>query len=208
MASLEKKKLSKEDFVSTRDLIPTAIYLVLMVVVMLVIQMVASISPWIYVFAPIITGVITTPIFMLWMLKVQKIGTCTIHAAIVGIVYFIAGGSWVCPVVWLPMGIIMDAVRYVLKGKDRASCTITYGIYLLTGVIATYLPVFILGDALLSIFKEMMEAEFYAALVPLFSVELFTILAVVSFVVGAVLGLIGYNVFKKKFVRAGLVDED
>ncbi|MFI3257280.1 MAG: MptD family putative ECF transporter S component [Spirochaetales bacterium] len=199
----------KEDFMSARDLIPTAIYFVLMVVVMLIFQMIAAFSPWFYLFAPVAQGIVALPVFMLWMLKVKKIGTCTIHSVLMGLIYFIAGGSWVCPVIWIPMGIIMDLVRYALMKKPQIANSIVYALYVLAGAMSTFLPLFILGDSLFNTFIEMgMSIDYVNVLKGVMSVQMLVLITSVSLASGFIYGIIGYAMFKKKFIAAGFVAED
>lgn len=202
-------KLTKEDFIIGRDLIPTAIFTILLIVAKFILEMVSALHPMIYLLGSIVSSVIAFPIFTLWLLKVRKIGTILVSSTIIGFCYFIMGGSYICIIIWVPMAIVMEVVRVILKNKQMICNGVLYSLYVVTGTISCFVPMLVMKEEFFDACLEMgMTSDYLDVLRDLVSNQSFMLFTIISVVVGFVFGIVGYITFKSKFENAGLVGNE
>ncbi len=199
----------KENFITGRDLIPTAIFTILLIVSRFIFEMVAALHPMIYLLGAILSAVIAFPIFTLWLLKVRKIGTILVCATITGLGYFIMGGSYICLIVWVPMGILMELIRCLIQNKKMLCNGVLHSLFVTTGTISCFVPMLVMKDAFFDACLEMgMTQDYLDILKSLVSTSTFLLFTLISVVLGFALGICGYIVFKTKFESAGLIGDE
>ena len=208
-----KVGLTRADFITVRDLIPTTIYFVIMFLVRIVFEGVSSFHPILYACAPIFTAIFAAPIYMLFLAKVPKFGGVMFNAMICSILYLIMGGTYLALIFWIFIGAMSELVRIVFRNKRKFANILSYGIYVMAGAGSICFPFYVFGEEYLQYMLDFgMEAEYVEMLSQLFMGWMLPVLLVVSFVVGIIAGAVGLSLFKKQFVASGMIsnldDED
>ena len=195
-----KKGLRGRDLVNIG--IFTAIYFVLNFICMLL----GGFHPALWVFMPALIALITGTPYMLMCAKVQKMGAVLIMGIITALIYF-ATGMFTPLIVALMLVccIIAEAIRAATKYKSFWGDTFSFAVFGL-GMCGSPLPIWTMRDAFFDqIQSQGMSAEYVSTLASVTGDAMLPIMFIATFACGIIGALIARALFRKHFVKAGLV---
>jgi len=144
--------------------------------------------------------------FMLMVAKVQKLGAVFLMGLITALIYFVTGQFTL--VILISMAstcILAEVVRVVTKYNSFKGNSIAYVIFSL-GMVGSPLPIWLFkADFLAQITEQGMPADYVAAVEALSSNAMLIVLFVAPIIGGIIGAFIARGLFKKHFVKAGIV---
>ena len=144
--------------------------------------------------------------FMLMVAKVQKLGAVFLMGLITALIYFVTGQFTL--VILISMAstcILAEIVRAVTKYNSFKGNSIAYVIFSL-GMVGSPLPIWLFkADFLAQITEQGMPADYVAAVEALSSNAMLIVLFVAPIIGGIIGAFIARGLFKKHFVKAGIV---
>ena len=144
--------------------------------------------------------------FMLMVAKVQKLGAVFLMGLITALIYFATGQFTL--VILISMAstcILAEVVRMVTKYNSFKGNSIAYVIFSL-GMVGSPLPIWLFkADFLAQITEQGMPADYVAAVEALSSNAMLIVLFVAPIIGGIIGAFIARGLFKKHFVKAGIV---
>jgi energy-coupling factor transport system substrate-specific component len=204
MQNTMKQKLVGKDFVAI------GVYSVLIFVVSIVVSMVFV--PFAAVMYPFMAGfcaLFTAPIFMLMTYKVAKRGTVLLCSTVYTLIYIVMGYVYLLPF-GIVTGLLCEAVMWK-RGAYRNFWYTVAGFSVFTGmvyVIGSFLPLYIFGTEYYLAMQSRIssDAAMYVqyALSPLWV----TFAIALTVIMGFVGCLIGRQMLRKHFMKAGLISSE
>lgn len=196
----EKKGLRGRDLVNIG--IFTAIYFVLNFICMLL----GGFHPALWVFMPALIALIAGTPYMLMCAKVQKVGAVLIMGIITALVYFVTGMfTPFIIILMLVCCVIAEAIRAATKFKSFWGDAFSYAVFGL-GMCGSPLPIWTMRDVFFEqIQSQGMSAEYVATLASITGDAMLPVMLIATFACGIVGALIARALFRKHFVKAGLV---
>ena len=191
-----KNKLQTKDFISAG--VFAAMYIIMLILTVTI----TGIIPILYLFAPLIVGIVCGTVYMLYVMKVQKSGAVLILSILLG--YVLSSHSWVSLVWSVLCGVVAEII---LKQSNHAS---------IKGMITSYsaFACSTVGPFLTILFAKasFMEStatyygEAYAATLDALTPPWIIIVLIVLGIIGGIIGgNIGNKMLKKHFLKAGIV---
>ena len=157
-------------------------------------------------FAFMLLGGIHPVLWMLMVAKVQKPGAVFLMGLITALIYFATGQFTL--VILISMAstcILAEVVRMVTKYNSFKGNSIAYVIFSL-GMVGSPLPIWLFkADFLAQITEQGMPADYVAAVEALSSNAMLIVLFVAPIIGGIIGAFIARGLFKKHFVKAGIV---
>ena len=180
----------------------SAIYFVINFAFMLL----GGIHPVLWMLMPGFIAVFAGIPFMLMVAKVQKPGAVFLMGLITALIYFATGQFTL--VILISMAstcILAEVVRMVTKYNSFKGNSIAYVIFSL-GMVGSPLPIWLFkADFLAQITEQGMPADYVAAVEALSSNAMLIVLFVAPIIGGIIGAFIARSLFKKHFVKAGIV---
>ena len=197
-----EKKLKAKDFITL------GIFTVLFIVIFFVCIMVMSLSPVTQPFGMALTALLAGPVYMLMRAKVNKFGGILISGIIFAIVMFITGAGWTVALAVIIGTIIAELISRAGQYKKYWVSATGYAVFMTAGAIGSYTPL-------------LMMKEYYTSLSAANSLDAAFMQELMDFVSGPVLvgafaatiacaflgALLARAMFKKHFVKAGIISE-
>ncbi len=201
VASMEKK-LKAKDFINTG--IFSVIFLVIFFICITVMSMAVMTQPFGLALCALIAG----PVYMLLRAKAPKPGAILLFSVLFAVVMFATGTGWPMPVAILVGAVIAELLAAGGKQKSFLMNGIGYVILMVASAIGSYTPLLMMKQYYLGVASSNdIGGEFMAQLMEFISGPVL-IGAFAATAVGAVLGLLlARMMFKKHFVKAGLMKE-
>ena len=189
-----------------RDLITIGIFTAIYFVIQFATMLLGGLHPALWVFMPVLDGLLAGIPFMLMCAKVQKPGAVVIMGLIVALIYFVTG---MFPPLILGMMagacVLAEAVRALARWKGFAGNALAYAVFGF-GMCGSPLPIWVFHDSFMAqISAQGMSAEYCATLDALASAPVLVAMLAGTFVAGLAGAAIARVLFKKHFEKAGLV---
>jgi energy-coupling factor transport system substrate-specific component len=189
---------------SARDLVNTAVFAVIFIVVGYVIGMLGVISPLVWLLALPAAVLVNGITFMLFVTRVRHAGMVTLFAAVVALFYLIGGNNLLSTASVIAIGAIADLILAAGRYRSGTAAIWAYTVFGLAYA-TPFVPLFIDPDGYFATGSwQQMGEEYRQAAQQLLSPAVIGIF-VVALAVAALLGaLLGRATLRKHFVKAGL----
>lgn len=189
-----------------KDLITIGIFSSIYFVINFAFMIMGGIHPVLWMLMPGFIAVFAGIPFMLMVAKVQKPGAVFLMGLITALIYFATGQFTL--VILISMAstcILAEVVRAVTKYNSFKGNSIAYMIFSL-GMVGSPLPIWLFKDNFLAQITEQGIPADYVATVEALSSNAMLIVLFVAPIIGGIIGaFIAGGLFKKHFVKAGIV---
>lgn len=189
---------------SARDLVNTAVFAVIFIVVGYAIGMLGVISPLVWLLALPVAVLVNGITFMLFVTRVRHAGMVTLFAVVIALFYLIGGNNLISTASVIVIGVIADLILAIGRYRSSIAAIWSYTVFGLAYA-TPFIPLFIDPEGYFATdsWKQMGE-EYRQAFERLLSPTVVTIF-IVALAVAALLGaLLGRATLRKHFVKAGL----
>ena len=182
-----------------KDLITIGIFSAIYFVINFAFMLMGGIHPVLWMLMPGFIAVFAGIPFMLMVAKVQKLGAVFLMGLITALIYFATGQFTL--VILISMAstcILAEVVRAVTKYNSFKGNSM--------GMVGSPLPIWLFkADFLAQITEQGMPADYVAAVEALSSNAMLIVLFVAPIIGGIIGAFIARGLFKKHFVKAGIV---
>lgn len=189
-----------------RDLINIGIFTAIYFVLNFICMVLGGFHPALWVFMPALIALVSGTLYMLMCAKVPKVGAVLIMGVITALIYFVTG--MFTPFIialMLVCCVIAEAIRAATKYKSFWGDTFSFAVFGL-GMCGSPLPIWTMRDAFFEqIQSQGMSAEYVVTLASITGDFMLPVMFVATFACGIVGALIARALFRKHFVKAGLV---
>lgn len=199
-------EVSTDKKLKGKDLITIGIFSAIYFVINFAFMLMGGIHPVFWILMPGFIAVFAGIPFILMVTKVQKLGAVFLMGFITALIYFATGQFTL--VILISMAstcILAEAVRVVTKYNSFKGNLVAYVIFSL-GMVGSPLPIWLFkADFLAQIMNQGMPADYVAAVEALSSNTILVVLFVAPIIGGIIGAFIARGLFKKHFVKAGIV---
>ena len=188
-----------------KDLITIGIFSAIYFVINFAFMLLGGIHPVLWILMPGFIAVFAGIPFMLMAAKVQKLGAVFLMGLITALIYFATGQFTL--VILISMAstcILAEIVRAVTKYNSFHGNSIAYVIFSL-GMVGSPLPIWLFKADFLAQITEQGMPDYVAAVEALSSNAMLIVLFVAPIIGGIIGAFIARGLFKKHFVKAGIV---
>ncbi|MFV0362030.1 MAG: MptD family putative ECF transporter S component [Suipraeoptans sp.] len=193
----------KRNKLGAKDLIVAGAFAALYVVLLMVVVSLLGFIPITYILAPFFISVVLGPVYMLYVMKVPKTGAIIILAAVVGLVTSM-GGVWYAFIWSMFLGIIAELIARAGRYKSKKMYGASFSIF----ACANMGPFLILAFSKSTFLKACLEyygQDYVDTLDRLTPSWIILALMALAFAGGIIGSIIGTNILKKHFEKAGIV---
>ena len=172
--------------IGVRDLVNVAIFTVIYFVIFYVCAMTGFV-PVMAVFYPVLTAIIAGIPCILFYTKVKTFGLVTIMGVLLGLIFFLMGYGYYALITGIVFGLLADVIMKAGKYKSWKAMLAGYAVFSVWQV-GTQLPMFIMGDAYVDMYRASQGDAFadgLAALVQGYMVPVVILATAVGGVIGA-----------------------
>lgn len=189
-----------------KDLITIGIFSAIYFVINFIFMLLGGIHPVLWVMMPGLIALFTGVPYMILASKVQKPGAVLIMGIITGLIYYVTGMFTVVILISFASACVLaEIVRLIAKYKSFAGNTVSFAIFSV-GMIGSPLPLWLFKDSFFTQISEQgMSADYLSILSNLATDWMLVIMILAPVVLGGVGALIAKGLFKKHFVKAGIV---
>ena len=184
-----------------KDLITIGIFSAIYFVINFAFMLMGGIHPVLWMLMPGLIAVFAGIPFMLMSAKVQKPGAVFLMGLITALIYFVTGQFTLVILISMASACILAEVnRGITKYGSFKGNSVSYG------MVGSPLPIWLFkADFLAQITEQGMPADYVSAVEALSSNAMLAVLFVAP-IIGGILGaFIAKTLFKKHFVKAGIV---
>lgn len=189
-----------------KDLITIGIFSAIYFVINFAFMLMGGIHPVLWMLMPGFIAVFAGIPFMLMAEKVQKPGAVFLMGLITALIYFATGQFTL--VILISMAstcILAEVIRGMTKYDSFKGNSVSYVIFSL-GMVGSPLPIWLFkADFLAQITEQGMPADYVSAVEALSSNAMLVVLFVAPIIGGIIGAFIAKALFKKHFVKAGIV---
>ena len=196
---MSQKKTSLE----IRDLVTIGVFGVIYFVCMFAVGMM-GVVPILYLFYPMVFGVVGGPIVLLFMAKVQKPWALVIFGMITPIIMFLFGHTLLVPGIALVTMLIAEGIRRIGKYRSLRYNMLAY-VVMATLLCSSLLQMLVMKELYLQLTEAEMGREYTEALEKLISVRNMGLVYLGAVLGGIVGAFFGRKLLKKHFEKAGIV---
>lgn len=185
-----------------KDLINIGIFTAIYFVIVFVVGMLGYIPifiPLLSVIVPLAGGI---PM-MLYFSKIQKFGMVTISGLLCGVLMLVTGMGYWSVFTGLLFGLIADLMLKSVKYQKARMEILAHGVFSVW-VVGNFIPVILTRDTYYQMLLSGYGKEYADTLMSYMPDWILPVLIAVCFASGLAGGLIGRNMFKKHFERAGI----
>ncbi len=189
---------------SARDLLNTAIFAVIFIVVVFAIGMLGIVSPLVWLAAVPLQVIAGGIVVMLFLTRVRHGGMLTLFAIVVALFYLLNGNTPVSTLAIIALGLLAEVLLWVGGHRSRWAAIWAYTVFALS-FFTPFLPLLTDRQAYFasSTWTEM-GPEYARSADALLSAGVIGTVASVIAVAGFLGALLGSALLRKHFVRAGL----
>lgn len=189
---------------SARDLMTTAIFTVLLIVVTYAIGMLGIISPVAWLLTVPLDALACGIVVMLFLARVRHAGMMLLLTVVVAIFFVVSGTTPLAALGIIVLGLIAELILWVGRYRSRWAAVWAYTVFGLS-LFAPFLPLLIDRESYFasSVWQDMGD-DYRAASDTLLAAPVIGIMAGVVVLASFLGGLLGSAVVRKHFVRAGL----
>ena len=196
---MSQKKTSLE----IRDLVTIGVFGVIYFVCMFAVGMM-GVVPILYLFYPMVFGVVGGPIVLLFMAKVQKPWALVIFGMLTPIIMFLFGHTLLVPGIALVTMLIAEGIRRIGKYRSLRYNMLAY-VVMATLLCSSLLQMLVMKELYLQLTEAEMGREYTEALEKLISVRNMGLVYLGAVLGGIVGAFFGRKLLKKHFEKAGIV---
>ena len=191
-----------------RDFINLGIFTVIFIVLFMACIMVMSMTVYTLPFGVALGSFVAASVYMLLRAKAPKTGAIILFGVLFGLVMFVMGSGWPILAAVIASSIIAELIARSGHYKSYAREVIGYCVLMLGTAVGSYIPFLVMKDYYLKVAEgNSINGEFMSRLVEFISGP-YLAAALATTVVTAILGIVlARAVFKKHFVKAGLLKE-
>ena len=186
-----------------RDLVTIGVFGVIYFVCMFAVGMM-GVVPILYLFYPMVFGVVGGPIVLLFMAKVQKPWALVIFGMITPIIMFLFGHTLLVPSVALVTMLVAEGIRRIGKYRSLRYNMLAY-VVMATILCSSLLQMLVMKERYLQLTEAEMGREYTEALEKLISVRNMGFVYLGAMLGGTVGAFLGRKLLKKHFEKAGIV---
>ena len=186
-----------------RDLVTIGGFGVIYFVCMFAVGMM-GVVPILYLFYPMVFGVVGGPIVLLFMAKVQKPWALVIFGMITPIIMFLFGHTLLVPGVALVTMLVAEGIRRIGKYRSLRYNMLAY-VVMATILCSSLLQMLVMKARYLQLTEEEMGREYTEALEKLINVRNLGLVYLGAVLGGTVGAFLGRKLLKKHFEKAGIV---
>lgn len=189
-----------------KDLITIGIFSAVYFVINFIFMVMGGLHPLLWILMPGLIALFTGVPYLLMGAKVQKPGAVLLMGLITGLIYFATGQFTVVILITFVVSCALaELTRYLTKYHSFFGNCLSF-VFFSMGMLGSPLPIWLFRDSFLAqIFEQGMSAEYVASLEAVSSGGMFVVFLIAP-VAGAVIGsLIAKRLFKKHFMKAGIV---
>src|SRR5699024_11635190 len=189
-----------------KDLITIGIFYAIYFVINFIFMLLGGIHPVMWILMPGFIAIFAGVPFMLMTAKVQKLGAVFLMGIITALIYFATGQfTLVILITMASTCVFAEVARAVTKYNSFKGNAIAYVIFSL-GMVGSPLPIWLFkADFLAQITEQGMPADYVAAVEAISSNTMLIVLFVAPIIGGIIGAYIARGLFKKHFVKAGIV---
>lgn len=199
---MNEKKLKAKDFITT------GIFSILFIVIFFVCVMCMSIIPYTQPFGLALTALIAGPVYMIMRAKVTKPGGIILFGAVYALVMFGTGGGWVIPLAAIVGAIAAELISGSGKYLNFKLNTIGYAVMMVAVAAGSYIPLLSLKEYYLDLAAgNAVEGDLMAQIVEFVTGPVLAAALAVTAICAVIGALIAKTMFKKHFVKAGIIKE-
>lgn len=189
-----------------KDLITIGIFSAIYFVINFAFMLLGGIHPVLWMLMPGFIAVFVGIPFMLMAAKVQKPGAVFLMGLITALIYFVTGQFTLVILISMASACILaEVVRCMTKYDSFKGNAVSYVIFSL-GMTGSPLPIWLFkADFLAQITEQGMPADYVTAVEALSSNAMLAVLFVAPVIGGIIGAFIAKELFKKHFVKAGIV---
>lgn len=189
---------------SARDLLNTAIFAVIFIVVVYAIGMLGIVSPLVWLVAMPLQVIAGGIVVMLFLTRVRHGGMVTLFAIVVALFYLLSGNTPVSTLAIIALGLLAEVLLWAGGYRSKWAAIWAYTIFALS-FFTPLLPLLIDRQAYFaSLSWTQMGPDYVKAADALLSTGVIGTLGAVIVVAGFLGALLGSALLRKHFVRAGL----
>lgn len=189
-----------------KDLITIGIFSAIYFVINFAFMLLGGIHPVLWMLMPGFIAVFAGIPFMLMAAKVQKPGAVFLMGLITALIYFVTGQFTLVILISMASACVLaEVIRSMAKYDSFKGNSTAYVIFSL-GMTGSPLPIWLFkADFLAQITEQGMPADYVSALEALSSNAMLVVLFVAPIIGGMIGAFIAKGLFKKHFVKAGIV---
>lgn len=189
-----------------KDLITIGIFSAIYFVINFIFMVMGGIHPVLWMLMPGFIAVFAGIPFMLMAAKVQKPGAVFLMGLITALIYFATGQFTLVILISMASACILaEAARAVTKYNSFKGNSAAYVIFSL-GMVGSPLPIWLFKEDFLTQMAEQgMSADYVAAVEAISSDAMLVVLFAAPILGGVIGAFIAGGLFKKHFVKAGIV---
>lgn len=189
-----------------KDLISIGIYSAIYFVINFIFMLVSGFHPIIWILMPAFIALFSGIPFLLMCTKVQKMGSVIIMGAITALLYFVTGQFTVIILITFVIACVLGEIcRFVGKYKSFTGNMFAFAFYSL-GMVGSPLPIWLMGDKFFTQISEQgMPAEYVTTLQGFASTGMLVLMAIAPFLAAFVGAFLTKRMFKKHFMKAGMI---
>ena len=193
-----------------KDLITIGIFSAIYFVINFIFMVAAALHPIMWILMPGFIALFTGVPYMILASKVQKPGAVLIMGLIAGLIYYATGMFTVVILITFASACVLaELIRLAAKYKSFTGNSISFAVFSL-GMIGSPLPMWLFKDSFLEQVTEqsgpeVIPANFLSILSSLATDGMLVVLILAPVVLGIIGALIAKALFKKHFVKAGIV---
>lgn len=189
-----------------KDLITIGIFSAIYFVINFIFMLAGGLHPIMWIMMPGFIALFTGVPYMILMSKVQKPGAVLIMGLITGLIYFVTGMFTVVILISFASACVLaELIRLAVKYKSFTGNAISFAVFSV-GMIGSPLPIWLFKDSFFEqISSQGMSADYLSVLSSLATGGMLVVMVLAPAVLGIVGALIAKGLFKKHFVKAGIV---
>lgn len=212
---MEVLHMSTTEIVTSRklkgkDLITIGIFSAIYFVINFIFMLAAALHPIMWILMPGFIALFTGVPYMILASKVQKPGAVLIMGLISGLIYYATGMFTVVILITFASACVLaEVIRLATKYKSFTGNSISFALFSV-GMIGSPLPMWLFKDSFLEqIFEQtgqgVIPPNYLSTLSSLATDGMLVVLILAPVVLGVIGALIAKALFKKHFVKAGIV---
>lgn len=191
-----------------RDFINLGIFTVIFILLFMVCMLLMSTTIYTQPFGTAMGALVAGPVYMLLRAKTPKNWAITIFGVLYGLVMFVMGSGWPILVAVIAGSLIAELAARSGQYQKYGREAVGYAILMTATAIGSYVPLLTMKDYYRHLAEtNSVDNAFMAELVEFINGPYLVLAVVVTFLTAIVGTLIARALFKKHFVKAGLLKE-
>lgn len=189
--------------IGVRDLVNTAVFTVIYFVIFNVCAM-TGFAPVMAIFYPVLTALVAGIPCVLFYTKIQRFGLVTLMGVLLGLIFFLMGFGFYGIITGAICGLVADLLMKAGGYKRWLTMLFGYSVFSVWQI-GTQLPMFIMGDAYVEMYRQSQGDAFADGLATLVHGYMVPVVIIATALGGVVGAYLGRAVLNKHFKRAGIV---